>query len=77
MAIDDQGDLVVLDLGLMEEYASSAVETEFVGTKEYALPAYFDNPSIGFDAFQLEIYSLNKTIEWMVEGLNKQDSGYI
>ncbi|KAI9349581.1 hypothetical protein BDR26DRAFT_852392 [Obelidium mucronatum] len=68
LAIDSTTNrLVVLDCDLMAEFPKKDDEVvySFVGTKEYADPAYFERPERGFNVFDLELYSLNKTCDWM------------
>ncbi|KAI9346881.1 kinase-like domain-containing protein [Obelidium mucronatum] len=59
--------LVVLDCDLMEEFSDpkKAIVTTFVGTVEYSLPEYVENPARGFNPFDLEMHSLELTCGWM------------
>ncbi|KAJ3277363.1 hypothetical protein HDU79_002590, partial [Rhizoclosmatium sp. JEL0117] len=60
--------LVVLDCDLMESYPAgkSVVATRFYGTEEWADPAFVRNPELGFNVFELDTYSVEKTCEWMM-----------
>ena len=76
LALDEKYDLIVLDCDLMEHILSDPVVYTFTGTKEFANPDYYANPEIGFNVFELEEYSVQKTIKWMeMAAFGKQDSG--
>ncbi|KAJ3282966.1 hypothetical protein HDU79_009524 [Rhizoclosmatium sp. JEL0117] len=69
LAVDlDKEQLVVFDCDLMEVYPEDkiAVVTKFCGTEDWSDPEYVRNPERGFNVFELERYSVEKTCEWMI-----------
>ena len=76
LALDGKKDLVVLDCDLMSQFEGNNIVYTFSGTKEFSDPDYYANPEIGYNVFELEEYSIQKTIKWMeMVTLGNQDSG--
>jgi serine/threonine protein kinase len=65
LALDDNQNLVVLDCDLMQQFLEGSIVHSFRGTKEFCKPEYYSHPECGFDVFEMELYSVRKTIEWM------------
>ncbi|KAI9324866.1 hypothetical protein BDR26DRAFT_787698, partial [Obelidium mucronatum] len=64
LAIDlNSMELVVLDCDLMKEFPvkEDEIVTSFCGTKDYSDPEFVEHPERGFNVFELELYSMNKT----------------